>query len=100
MQVLTKKEAQDFISIKTSQKTEVQKKKKISTAPPPPQENREWSFFNPELYDDFEDIIIIQGKPYNRKMVNGVIRTKDSILADYLFKKGFQLLNIELIKGE
>lgn len=48
---------------------------------------------NVENYpSNFEDIIKIDNKEYKRKCENGIVKTNEHILADFLLKKGYILL--------
>jgi hypothetical protein len=57
----------------------------------------EYKLFHPELYSDFSDMLFIDGKFYKREHSNNVCITKEKILAEFLIKKGYQVLEQKAI---
>jgi hypothetical protein len=45
-------------------------------------------------YQNFEDEIVLNGRIYKRKCVNGIIRTKEITLVNYLKEQDYLLLDI------
>lgn len=46
-------------------------------------------------YANFEGTVILDDKEYTFKVVNGVAKIKNKILADYLVSKGYELIEEE-----
>lgn len=47
------------------------------------------------ILKNFEDEVNLKGVKYKRICKNGIVRTKDKILADYLIEQQYRLLKIE-----
>jgi hypothetical protein len=67
-------------------------------APAPKESPTErYLFHHPELYDDFEDFVYLDGESHKRVCRNGIISVYSPKIRDYLKTKGFIYLRSEKI---
>lgn len=76
----------DDVKITTVTKTRKKKLEKVT-----------YHLFHPENgqendLQDFEDIIKIDGKEYSRICKNGMVKTEDKELMDFLLRKGYEFI--------
>ena len=61
-----------------------------------------YQLLHPEIPENmplnFEDDYVVDGESYKRKCINGVIKTNENKLANYLIKQGYAILSKEEVK--
>jgi hypothetical protein len=96
MAVLTHKE---YEKKKLSQKNITQKAVHQSTVKSNKKAIRTWFLLHPENgydhYQNFEDELKLDGKTYKRECVQGVVKTNQEKLANFLIKKGYEVLEVK-----
>lgn len=101
MGVLTHKEYKEFSKKLKENETKQKVPEKVEeiVSPKPLEPSKEFTYCllhpeNPmELGLNFEDEITLEGKPYIRKCVNGIIKTKEKVLSNFLISKGYILMD-------
>lgn len=100
MPILSQKEYAEF---KETQKRknevlDISEEKVIKEGASPPSNNKLWYLLHPENgqgdYLNFEDVLNIDGENYKRICKNGVVKTSEEPLAEFLIKKGYQILEV------
>lgn len=101
MKVFTSKEYKELSKVKESAEGKLVElnDRSDSGGKSPPLEDFTWHLLHPEngIYElqNFEDVLKIDGKEYKRKCQNGVVVTKDKVLAEFLISKGYEIIEID-----